>query len=217
MRGTCAAVLASWVVCLLCVVHAYLCVRAKPVDICDSLPLMWYLDEESHTGDLVFFKRPDAGLLHRIVSPMTHVAIVVMHPTSGEPWLVETHDDKAVRGHGAGVHAYPARPRLLEFKGELFVVRIQCPLSAARVMRAVDGLRTVPYMSRGMHRYFATCKLLPEVGVCRPPGMVCSELVLHILNQLGILTTAWHCATPSDVLHMAANSDSYVEPCRLTD
>lgn len=82
-----------------------------------ALDLEWYLDESTHTGDLVF--------------KGSHVALVVMHPVSGEPWLLEAD-------HRGGVQTQPART-LLDHEGELSVFTIGRPLSATKVLKAVSA------------------------------------------------------------------------------
>lgn len=79
-----------------------------------TVSLAWYLDERSHTGDLVFMD--------------SHVALMLMHPASGEPLLVEADDE-------GGMQITPARERLAGFVGkELFALRIVRPLSASHVL-----------------------------------------------------------------------------------
>jgi len=79
-----------------------------------TMETTWYLDERSHTGDLVFMD--------------SHVALMLMHPASGEPLMVEADDE-------GGMQITPARERLAGFVGkELFVLRIVRPLSASQVL-----------------------------------------------------------------------------------
>lgn len=79
-----------------------------------SLGLKWYLDERSHTGDLLFID--------------SHVGFMLMHPISGEPLLVEADD-------AGGIQVTPARERLVGLDAdELLVFCVVRPLSAARVL-----------------------------------------------------------------------------------
>ena len=191
---------------------AFLALVPEPVPIRDSMSLKWYLDERCHTGDLVFF-RSRVDWLHRLVSPMTHVALVVMHPVSGEPWVVEMHDDRAVEGEGAGVHCYPARQRLGEFGGELYVLPIAKPRNAAQVLGLAGTLADVRYTPH-VRMHVAKCKLMP--WECSPSkGMMCSEFVAFILAKTGVLRTGWTCVTPSDLLGRAACSGAYQVPFEL--
>lgn len=172
---------------------------------CGAFPLAWYLDERTHTGDIVFFKRR-VGWLHRWVSAMTHVALIIMHPVTGEPWLVEMHDADTVEGHGAGVHMYPARDRLGDAEGELFVVPARAPLNATRAMKAARRFVDMRY-PRNLHGHIAACKLLRDRRVGR--HMVCSEFVQAVLRDLGAIPHNWRCVTPSDLLHLALRSPKY--------
>lgn len=91
--------------------------RAPAVDTKGTLALDFYLDERCHTGDLVFKD--------------SHVALVVMHPVSGEPWLLEAD-------HSGGVQTLPGRT-LLQFEGDLSVFTIGRPLNATNVLRAASA------------------------------------------------------------------------------
>lgn len=103
---------------LLCIVLAWMAVPTRrTVNIArvkeqGSMPLEWYLDERSHTGDLLFMGLRGVGLM-------------VMHPTTGEPLLLEA---------GQGVTLTPARDRLWEHTGRLRVFCISRPLNARRVL-----------------------------------------------------------------------------------
>lgn len=84
--------------------------------VCGELPQDWYVDELSHTGDVLFFSR-------------SHAALVVMHTVTGEPWVVEL-----VRG---GVRSSPARARLRDCPTVYVARRVQ-PMSATKVLEAAS-------------------------------------------------------------------------------
>lgn len=204
------------VLLVLCaVLMVYRRVRAPPFEVRDSMPLADYLDDMSHTGDIIFFRSPKADLLHRLVSPLTHVALVVMHGVTGEPYVVEIHDKDTVRGQPPGVHCYPARQRLGDFKGELVVVPVRAPLSSTKVMRVYDTLLDVPYHPN-VRPHVAKCKLWPPHKRSPPSGLLCSEFVAYILRSLGVMRGEWKCLTPSDLMHRATCSDAFRLPCVLT-
>ena len=207
------SLLGSMLVLVLIATWVWMRVRPPVVHIYKELDLDWYLDERSHTGDLIFFKRAGVDLLHRLVSPMTHVALVVMHPVSGEPWVVEMHDEKTVPGSRDGVHAYPARQRLGDTDECLFVVPIRRASNYQRIMDVVENVKDTPYPSH-MRRKVATCKLAPWMPRT-DRGMICSEFVAFLLDQTGILPGNWQCLTPSDLLGRATCSTAYQEPYAL--
>lgn len=181
------------------------------VEIHNRMSLEWYLDERSHTGDLVFFKSK-VDWVHRLVSPMTHVAMVVMHPVTGEPLVAEIHAADAVKGECAGVHCYPARQRLLEFDGELFVVPIAKARNGAHALALVQSLADVEYTHK-VRMHVAKCKLSPWYA--HPQSMMCSEFVLYLLNAMGVVSREWRCVTPSELLHAVQCSDAYQAPYAL--
>lgn len=101
---------------------------------------VWYSDEASHTGDLVFFV-PCAETVS--------AGMVVMHPATGEPWIVEAADSHRVT-------ALPLRTRL-DTEGMAIIVPIVDPLSAADVHVAMvterDGGATgTQFMARVLAR-----------------------------------------------------------------
>lgn len=209
------------VLCLACVVVTCLLfalvllhVRAPRVCVRDSMPLQWYLDEKCHSGDLVFFRSPRVDFVHDFVSPMTHVGMVVMHPLTGEPLFLEMHDDKTVEGSPPGVHLYPARERLTAYRGALFVIPITNPLSATDVLGVANDQVDVPYPA-AMRMHIAKCKLIP--GFKNKRGKVCSEFIMYVLAQLGVMCKAWRCVTPSELMHSASKSDEYATPCHLVN
>lgn len=198
-----------WACALLVVMH----IRAKPVTFACDLPLEWYLDEAAHTGDLVFFKE-EVDWLQTLVSPMTHVALVIMHPATGEPYLVETLEEGAMAAgeqQRAGTHMFPARERLMAFDGELSVARIRRPLSATRAMREVDDLKSAPY-PRNIRKHVAACKLWP--WAVSHQSMMCSEFAARVLTRIGT-PLPWKCQTPSDLLYSVSHSPAFLDPCAL--
>lgn len=200
--------------CLLCVASLIVMrLRPRAVQVQQSMSLDWYLDERSHTGDLVFFRSTSVDWLHDLVSPMTHVAMIAMHPLTGEPLVVEMHDDKAVPGECAGVHVYPARDRLGSFEGALVVMPVRRPRNGGHALRLADELSDEPYPA-GVRWHVAACKLAP--WHCAKTGMMCSEFVQHVLARMDILKKPWRCVTPTDLMAMADRSGAYHEPYALT-
>ena len=207
---------AAALVCLCALCVALLVAwRLRPpcVPVRQSMALAWYLDERSHTGDLVFFRSLSVDWAHDLVSPMTHVAMIAMHPVTGEPLAVEMHDDKAVPGECAGVHVYPARDRLGAFKGDLVVMPIRRARNGATALQLAETLADQPYPAR-VRRHVAACKLVP--GYRAEPGMMCSEFVQRVLDGMGILKAPWRCVTPSDLMALADRCGAYHEPYALT-
>lgn len=199
--------------CLLCVVLSVVArVRPRIVPVRQSMALGWYLDERSHTGDLVFFRSAGIDWMHDLVSPMTHVAVIAMHPVTGEPLVVEMHDADAVPGECAGVHVYPARERLEAFDGSLVVMPVRRPRNGAQVLQVAEEQAGQPYPER-VRGHVAACKLVP--GYRAKAGMMCSEFVQHVLDRMGILKGPWRCVTPSDLMARADRSGAYHEPYAL--
>lgn len=199
----------------LCLAAMWARIAAPTVPVRTAMALDDYLGV-ARTGDLMFFASDDVDALHSHVSPMTHVAVVVAH--DNDVWLLETHESGAVRGHGAGVHAYPASPRLRAYDGQLVVAPVRVPLDASAMLRAAEDLRHVPYMDRGLRVHMAQCKLLGR-SVVRPRGMICSEFALALAQAAGVLRglDTWECVTPSDLLHAAATSGEFTEPVELVN
>ena len=176
-----------------------------------SYPLSWYLDEASQTGDLVFFRNSNVTWLHDWVSPLTHVGMLVQHPVTGEPWMLETHEegdlfmDVPQKG---GVHLYPARARLSSYDGSLMVSRIVRPLPAARVLSLANALKDVPHLD-GQYMHVGACKLWPFYDPTKKEGMMCSEFVALLVSRLCMPGAPWRCFTPADVLSTVTRSSAY--------
>lgn len=185
-------------------------VVAKPVQVCDSCSLEWYLDEDAHTGDIIYFREP-RDFLHSLVSPMSHIGVIVMHPITGTPLVVEMLEagtEVASEPQSAGVHVFPARTRLESFDGGLYVSRIRSPLNASRVLGIVDSLRSTPYL-HGPRMHIAKCKFLPWYSGMDNRAMICSEFVGRVLSEAGVLAAPWKCTTPSDIMHAASHCPAY--------
>jgi hypothetical protein len=197
---------------------------------CGVVPLGWYLDEMCRTGDVVFFESPGADALHRLVSPLTHVGLLVVSPT-GRPTLVEMLDGRTVvhPGRGpppAGMHVHDARARLGRFAGTLTVSRAVESTAAAfhwedDVRRVVGDLRDAPY-PRQPRLSLARCKLGLADGPRDGDGaaaMLCSEFVARAMVRLGVLggegAAGWRCTTPSDLLVVLRRSGRFRCPVRL--
>lgn len=176
-----------------------------------TYPLSWYLDEKAQTGDLVFFRNSDITKLHDWVSPLTHVAMLVLHPVTGEPWTLESHEegdeflDVPQKG---GVNLYPARARLEPYDGSLMVSRIVRPLSSERVLSMARELKDVPHME-GLYKHVGACKLWPAYDPRKKKGMMCSEFVARIVSRLCMEGAPWRCLTPADLLSNVTRSSAY--------
>lgn len=210
-------VLVASILCCMCVLGFVMMVmarlRPRIVPVRQSMSLGWYLDERCHTGDLVFFRGTSVDWLHNLVSPMTHVALIAMHPVTGEPLLVEMHDDKAVPGECAGIHVYPARERMGAFDGALVVMPVRRARNSTHALQIAEALADQPYPAN-VRRHVAACKLLP--GHRAEKGMMCSEFVQFVLGRMSVLSQPWRCTTPSDLMVMADRSGAYHEPYALT-
>jgi hypothetical protein len=97
--------------------------------------MRWYLDEECQTGDLVFF------------GP-AHVALIVIHPDTGEPLVVERLS--------AGMSVQPARARMCD-QSDVRVLPIAMPVPGSSAVDAVVDIGpTAPtspaLVSAALHR-----------------------------------------------------------------
>lgn len=102
-----------------------------------SVSGVWYMDEASHTGDLVLMQSACTGDVA--------AGVVVLHPDTGEPWLVEA-------APGGDVAVTPARDRVLDHPGVSVVVPIKRPVDVPAAIASIAG-------DGGRGEYYAPCRL----------------------------------------------------------
>lgn len=124
-----------------------------------SVSGVWYADEASHTGDLVFL----------LTCAGASVGMVVMHSETGEPWLVEG---------GGRLTTLPMRDRLLAHEGMAIVVPILSPLSSTDVHRAMMRVRDTT-ATDGDGSEFVT-GVLAKVGIHVPRASAAHDLVRRV-------------------------------------
>lgn len=188
-------------------------------------PLAWYLNEACQTGDVVFFVSPHVATMRRMVSPVTHVGLIVMHPVSGEPWLVEFLEPGTpvfgTRQKG-GFNTWPARDRLHDAAKRnegLLVSGVRRPLQSSAAWQSARHLGRSSVYPRSLTWHFLKCKLLcwlPLAGSCPPAShLMCSEYVAKLLCEFGTLEE-WRCLSPTDLLQVTQSRlEKFSEPAWL--
>jgi hypothetical protein len=209
-------------VCALCgLLLAVVALVPRRTRVTSSTPLQWYLDEACQTGDLIFFESK-ADATRSMVSSMTHVGILVLHPTSGEPLLVEFLEGGTVvngQVQNAGLSIWPARTRLYTTPDILYVCGIKKPVSPEQTLCSSKRLGRIFRFPDRLAVHVARCKLLcwmPLPGMCPAHDeAMCSEFAAKVMCEQGVLTR-WRCMTPSDLKCLTQASGMFLAPTHLS-
>lgn len=157
-------------------------------------------------GDLILFRWNKVGILHDILSPFTHVGIVI----NGE--ILETHLKGDTESYRGGVHLYNLKERIKNYKGYNFILKKRIPLTkfqTNKIMSNLEEYKKIPFHDEYEKHFKNVC--VPK-KICKScfkehiekQSMFCSEFVGYILKEIGELPKDFNiqCLTPSSFLNL---------------
>lgn len=182
------------------------------------------------TGDLVLFRYNEASLAHDLVSPFTHVGMVV--DFDGKKCIIESHnrgDAKALGVLDGGVHVYDLKDRVRTYEGCTFVLRMRHGLhvdpGAEKYMKSKipEEYAAIPYYESYASHIGMYClpKALCDTCFDKPVrrGMFCSEFVGLLLGDLGVLPPGRDvdCLTPTSFVNIRVGGVRvYTDPVKVS-
>lgn len=168
------------------------------------------------TGDIILFRNKRASLAHDLVSPFTHIGMVVVH--GDKKLTLETHapgDTKALGVDRGGVNMYDLNRRLETYQGMMYVLKARPGLinrgAQAILKRNIAKYMTIPYDDGAIAHIGMYCLPKRVCNVCfkaqERTRMFCSEFLGLVLQDMGILPPHLEigCLTPTSFVNLTQN------------
>lgn len=190
----------------------------KKIDF-DKIIVKDFKDINLQTGDLVLFRWHTVDILHDIISPFTHVGIVII--LNNKKYILETHlkgDTKHMGNEAGGVHLYELQKRIDMYDGDNFILKIKDNLindtNSQTLYNNFSLYSKIPFHDNYTGHYKNYC--LPKMACDKcfayyeRKGMFCSEFVGFLLQELKILDKKHpiDCLTPSSFLYLNIGNDT---------
>lgn len=176
-------------------------------------------DVNLQTGDLVLFRWHTVDILHDILSPFTHVGMVIS--LNNKKYILETHlkgDTKHMGHETGGVHLYELQKRIDMYEGDNFILKIKDNLinddNFQTLYNNFSLYSKIPFHDNYTGHFKNYC--LPKMACdkCfayyKRKGMFCSEFIGFLLQELKILDKKHpiDCLTPSSFLYLDIGNDT---------
>jgi hypothetical protein len=165
----------------------------------------------AENGDLIYFRWTKVSFLHEMISPFTHIGIIIINPETNEKLIVESHlagDTKHIGNDKGGINTYPLKLRLSTYDGYTFLSKIKIHPTDTDTLIFWRNLETfksnIPFNNKYEEYFKKTCikRRLCEgcFDVEKRDDMMCSEFVGFALKQLNILPKDFNheCLAPGD-------------------
>ena len=174
----------------------------------------------AETGDIIYFRWKDVEFQHELISPFTHIGVVVSNQRSGEKYIIETHlagDTSNMGVFTGGIHVYPFKLRLEKYEGHTFLSQLNDndrPLmNVPEFLGKVKQYKTTIPFHDDYNGYFKRNCLKNRIckncfDIEEKKGMFCSEFTAFCLKELGIVEQDFNhkCMVPGDFRYIE-NSD----------
>jgi hypothetical protein len=160
------------------------------------------------TGDIILFKYNKINLIHEIVSPFSHVGIVVI--INNKSYILETHE----KGHtlymgfnNDGVNLYNLYDRLYKYKGTTYLLKMKKPFSIENINNLINNIPNylkIPYINNYKKYYFNNCIINKQNNYSYTgtnEGMICSEFIAYVLQDILNYKINYKCVSPVDFIY----------------
>jgi hypothetical protein len=174
--------------------------------------------EKSKTGDVICFRSKDSSLIHEIISPFTHIGIVI--ETINGKKILEIHDTndlKHVGIYNTGVNMYDLKHRLETYEGETYLCQLRSEIenyNIKNLLFKINELNKLKFNTNHKEHLMKKCMKKRICHVCFKPEpkkkleyMFCSEFVGYILQELDVLDKDYDiaCVLPGDFRFITQN------------
>jgi hypothetical protein len=165
------------------------------------------IDNYIKTGDIILFRYNKINFIHELVSPFTHIGIIILY--NNKSYILESHikgDTLYLGYNNEGVNIYNLYDRLNKYEGTTFLLKLNQPLSNKSINNLINNIskyKNIPYINNYKKYYFNKCiNIFYNNQLQINDGMICSELISYILqdiNDNNILN--YKCIKPVDFLY----------------
>lgn len=155
------------------------------------------------TGDIILFKYNKIDFIHKIISPFTHIGIIILY--NNKSYILETHtkgDTKYMGFNNEGVNIYNLYDRLHKYNGTTYLLKLKNPLSNISINKLINNIPKyfkIPYITNYKQYYFNNC-IMNQSKIYN--GMICSEFIYYILQDIiyNNNNLNYKCIKPNDFL-----------------
>jgi hypothetical protein len=170
----------------------------------------------SNTGDLIYFRWHEVDFKHEVISPFTHVSVVLVHPGTGKKYSLETHlagDGVDLGVYKGGINIYPLKDRLHKYEGHTFLSKVKYVENMENIkninvndfLSKLDSYtEQIPFHNDYKGYFMKNCL---KKRVCKDcftieekDGLFCSEFVGFCLKEFGLVPKEfdYNCLAPGD-------------------
>lgn len=174
----------------------------------------------AENGDLIYFRWKEVSFFHEIISPFTHIGIIIINPETKEKLIVESHlagDTKHLGNDKGGIHTYPLKLRLSTYDGYTFLSKLKTPPTDTDTSIFWKNIETfksdIPFNNKYEEYFKKTCLKKRLCKGCfdteNKKDMFCSEFVGFALKQLNVLPKDFNheCLAPGDFRYINYNKE----------
>lgn len=172
-----------------------------------------YIDDAynlAETGDIVYFRWNTVAFEHELISPFTHIGIVIVK-SDGNKYILETHlsgDTNDIGIYKGGINIYPLKLRLTSYQGHKFISKLSNFARPSHkdiqdfIMKIDDYKNNIPFHDDYKGYFINNClkNRIFNSELQNKKGMFCSEFIGYCLTQLNITSKDFNfkCLVPGD-------------------
>jgi hypothetical protein len=176
--------------------------------------------EIAETGDLVYFRWHEVDFKHEIISPFTHIGMII--EIDNIKYIIETHlegDTKNIGVYTGGVHVYPLKLRLSKYEGYTFLTKLNVDAKPTHTdiiyfLENINKYKEIPFKNEYKDFYLQQCVKHHVCNDCfeksepKQETLMCSEFIGFCLKELKIVPPDFNyvCLTPNDFKFIKKNN-----------
>lgn len=176
--------------------------------------------EMAETGDLVYFRWHEVDFKHEIISPFTHIGMII--ELDNIKYIIETHlkgDTENIGVYTGGVHIYPLKLRLSKYEGYNFLTKLSTNAKPTNTdimyfLENIDKYKEIPFKNEYEDFYLQKCLKHNVCNDCfeksepEQESLMCSSFIGFCLKELKIVPRDFNytCLTPNDFKFIKKNN-----------
>jgi hypothetical protein len=172
----------------------------------------------AETGDIIYFRWTDVDIMHEIVSPFTHIGLVIINPYTKHKYIIETHlkgDGKELGVLDGGIQQYNLNDRLQTYEGHTYLSKLKNVYkpNLDQVLKLISNFKAfkkdIPFYGDYSNYFKMNCIKYKLCNDCftieEKAGLFCSEFVGFCLKELQIVNNDFNykCMTPGDFMYIS--------------
>jgi hypothetical protein len=177
------------------------------------------IESNVKTGDVICFRSNDYTFLHDLVSPFTHIGIVI--ETINGKKILEMHDTNDLKHMGiynTGVNMYDLKYRIKTYEGDVYLSQLKTTVDKKKIknlLSKIEFLNKLKFDTNHKEHLIKKCMIKRGCKKCFKPEkkkleyMFCSEFIGYILQELDVLEKEYDiaCVLPGDFRFIIQNGN----------